>query len=295
MITRNDVIANARRYLNVQSWSPQSDKHIFSTANPDHTFHSIYRQGRQYDCIPYCYGGNDSVTRFLSRIQNSTCPGGRDRCPPGGHTFRQRGTKHWYDPPPRGLGYRSRVPRSLAGIDCSAFASRCLGIARRTTTTLPQICLEIKPSELKRGDLLNWRGSHVRIFEEWRGARVRVYEASGSRGRVVHREVRWDSRYTPCSPFPQFRLVSPAVCPVTEPNPTFEVEVRGSGEVEVLSFSFDNACIYPRIIRTCPLRIMYTPERGLTSGDYLLQMKAVNRVADQSFVDEVRWRITVEL
>ncbi|NOZ58962.1 MAG: hypothetical protein GXO66_05235 [Euryarchaeota archaeon] len=294
MITRDDVIRNARRYVTIQNWSPLVDEHVFSATNPDHTFHSIYRRNVQYDSFPYCYGGNDSVTGFLNRIQNSTCPGGRDRCPQGAHTFSRRGTKHWYDPPPRGLGYGYRVPRNLAGIDCSAFVSRCWGIRRRTTTTLPQICLEIGRSELKRGDILNRRGSHVRIFEGWRGTRVRIYEASGSYGRVMHHDIEWDDRYTPYTPFPQFRILRPVEGNVVVPDDSLEVEIRGSGNVDVISMTFGNVCVYPRISGENPLRISYTPEHTLTPGQYELTIKAVNRVAEQSFVDKERWVFFVE-
>jgi hypothetical protein len=295
MVTRNEVVASARRYINVQSWSPQVDEHAFSAVNPDHTFHSIYRERRQYSNMPYCYGGSDSVTRFLSRIQNSTCPGGRDRCGRGEHTFRKRGTKQWYDPAPRGLGYGYRVPRSLAGIDCSAFVSRCWGIARRSTTTLPQVCLQIDRREIKKGDILNRRGIHVRVFDEWVGARMRVYEASGSHGRVVHHVVNWDDRYTPYSPFPQFRLLSPTTCPLQESRPNFQVEVRGSGDVEVEYVSFDDVCLSPQKSGTNPVRITYTPGYELRTGEYQLTVKAINRVAGQSFVDSASWRFRLEV
>ncbi len=294
MVTRAEVLRNAGRYVTVQSWTPLVDEHVFSASNPDHTFHSIYTRGSEYDTFPYCYGGNDSVTGFLNRVQNSTCPGGRDRCPQNGHTFRRRGTKHWYDPPPEGLGYGYNVPRNLAGIDCSAFVSRCWGIARRNTVALSRMCLHIERSELRSGDILNWSGHHVRIFEEWSGLRMRVYEASGSYGRVVHHDVDWDDRYTPMSPFPQFRLLRPAATPVSSPDPVFEVEIRGSGDVNVVDAVFGNMSVNVRVSGTGPVRVSWTPGQALSPGRYTLTLRALNRVAGQSFVDERSYDFIVD-
>lgn len=40
MITRTDMINNARRYTNISSWSPLRDTHVFNPA--DHTFDSCF-------------------------------------------------------------------------------------------------------------------------------------------------------------------------------------------------------------------------------------------------------------
>jgi hypothetical protein len=309
----NQVIANARVYLNISPWTPLQDRHVFNPANPAHTFHSAFRivAGRQYDVVPYVYGGNDSVTIFQNRVASRTCPGGWSWDGQSANT-----TYHWYARPtqqnPQWLGYEARVPRYLAGIDCSSYVSRCWKIPRHTTRTLPNICLEIERSNLRAGDILN-RPGHVRIFNSWVGRRIDVYEATGGSarrefrpgdefGRVVHHTIAWDDHYTPFSPFPQFEVIEPATCPVFGPRPTFKIRVRGSGTLALCEFSFDRNSIVPQIRNTLVIEVTrnwagcvdimdltYTPNYDLMPGKYSLLIEATNRVARQSFKDELSW------
>lgn len=315
MITREDVIRNAEQYLNIQSWHPITDEHIFNAANPNHTFHSSFTVGeddpvsqvcrlREYDVMPYVFGGFDTLTGFRSRINNQTCPGGWDR-------VSGNGTKHWYDPTPQGFGYLDGVPRNLAGIDCSGYVSRCWRIDRRTTRTLPNICLQIDRSSLKKGDILNWAGRHVRIFNNFRGTQVDIYEATGGGGRrpfrssdefgrVVHHRIDWDDRYIPYSPFPQFYSIEPAICPVRDSRPIFKMIIKSSGTLSIVDFVFNSTCISPHI-RTWVRRgvnyteVIYTPDYDLMPGTYCVYIKATNTIAGQIFQDKNTWSFEIEL
>lgn len=310
MITRKKVIRNAEQYLNIQPWQPLSDEHIFNAAKREHTFYSAYTMGeddpvakvcryREYDVVPYVYGGFDTRVAFWGRINNRNCPGGWDR-------VTGRGTKYWYDRPPQGFGYGERVPGNLAGIDCSGYVSRCWGFTQKySTSTLPNICLRINRRNLQKGDILNRRGNHVRIFDSWAGtSRVKIYEAVGGGrtrpfntgdefGRVVCHAIDWDDRYIPHSPFPQFEDMNPAPGSYISPNAalTISVQCRGSGDVEILYFCFNEQSVnFTQVRRGKIVEANYSPNfYDLSPGRYKIDVIAINRVGGQSFQDEFSW------
>lgn len=311
MITRADVINNAGRYINISSWNPLRDTHVFDPANPDRTFHSAFRMvaGRQYDVVPYCYGGFDSITRFPTRINNRTCPGGWDR-------ISSQGTKHWYDPPSEGgFDYAWHVPQNLAGIDCSGYVLRCWSFTSKrisgtwyVTGNLPNLCLKVNRGDLKPGDILNSkRLGHVRIFNELRGAQVNVYEAAGGGrprefrpgdefGRVVHHTIGWDGRYTPYSPFPQFTDQSPLAIVFQDPTPTISVKIAGCGDIGEICMSLDSnpvtyspSSVYDSNHRRPCTEIRWVPNQSLTFGTHIVRVSATNRVLGKCFFDEYKW------
>lgn len=316
MITREVVIRNAEQYLNIQAWHPLSDLHVFNAANPNHTFYSAFEayeedpvsqvcRMNEYKVIPYVYGGFDTPTIFRGRINNQVSPGGWDK-------ISGNGTKHWYDPTPRGLGYGASVPRNLTGIDCSGYVSRCWQITRRTTRTLPDICIQIDRSNLKKGDILNRAGRHVRIFYRSSGTRVDIYEATGGGARrefrptdefgcVVRRLLDWDNNYIPYSPFPQFIDFTPgATCPPVVENrrPTISITCVGSGQTEVRAMYLDCAAVrispqpVPVRWRTatiCGRKATFTPNHNLSFGRHRVDVIAINRVAETSFCDRFCW------
>jgi len=292
----------------MQGWIPTNDTHVFRPANPTHTFHSGYTTGREYDVMPYVFGGIDgfdSGTQFLVRINNGECSGGWDRRHPLPGGLPGRTTFNWYRNPPGGLGYGARVPNNLAGIDCSGYVLRCWGFTSRridrvgySTRNLPNLCIEVTRASLKHGDILNRAGRHVRIFNAHRGALVNIFESRGggynrayiagdTRGRVINRDIAWDNNYIPYSPFPQIQLAEPATGLAQNARPTIRIEIRGSGELEIIHFEFDNMSILPRITRTCPMYVSYTPSYDLIPGNkYILRIRAINRIAGQSFQDD---------
>ncbi|NOY59557.1 MAG: hypothetical protein GXO75_11615 [Calditrichaeota bacterium] len=315
MVTRADVINNAKRYIppRMQGWTPTNDTHVFNPANPAHTFHSGYTTGREYDVMPYVFGGIagfNSGTQFLVRINNGECPGGWDRRHPLPAGLPGRTTCNWYLNPPGGLGYGTRVPNNLAGIDCSGYVLRCWGFTSRridhvayNTRNLQNLCVEVTRANLKQGDILNRAGSHVRIFNKDYGAQVNIFESRGggynrayrdgdTRGRVIHRNIAWNNNYIPYSPFPQIKLTEPVDGLSTNTRPNIRLEIRGSGELEIVHFDFDNMSILPRITRTSPMYVSYTPSYDLKPANkYILRIRAINRIAGQTFQDDDSFEI----
>jgi hypothetical protein len=177
MITRDGVIGNAHRYLNVPVWTPTVDTHVFRPASPARmgTFHSCFvvggvplpppQQGppTPYTVIPYVYGRGGEIpepSAICQEILNGKCPGGWDK-------DTGKGTGKWY------ALFHSTAMRNLAGIDCSQYVMKSWGFERCLvsgteygTPNLPRLCLRIRPNELKKGDILLKPG-HVVIFEGW--------------------------------------------------------------------------------------------------------------------------------
>lgn len=172
-ITRDKIIDNAKKYANLQWYCSQE--------NIDHP---EYTQGGCSPCDfdvgwqtgeAYSYGRNDSYEEFLQRIA-AGYGAGSHLC----HYQVAGGPPPW-----------------ATGIDCSAFVSRCWGISRQSTATLPNYSVEISRLRLQHGDILNIPHYHVRLFERRaQDGRPTVFEASGSAAKVVHRTVDWGN-YTP--------------------------------------------------------------------------------------------------
>lgn len=121
--------------------------------------HGAFIAGRQYTGEAYRFGGNDHWAAFLYKVE----------------VLKLR-------------------PRQEAGIDCSAFVSKCWNFPFRPTThTLPDVSAPIPRSKLRTGDILNKIGSHTVLIEHAPPAGpVVVYEAvGGTIARVVRRSVSW--------------------------------------------------------------------------------------------------------
>ena len=121
--------------------------------------HGAFIAGRTYIGEAYRYGGNDHWAAFLYKV----------------HVLKLK-------------------PRQEAGIDCSAFVSKCWDFSFRPTThTLPDVSAPILRSKLRTGDILNKIGSHTVLVEHASPAGpVVVYEAvGGTIARVVRRSVSW--------------------------------------------------------------------------------------------------------
>jgi hypothetical protein len=301
MITRADVIDNAASFLppRMPSWSPVHDTCIFDQACPAHTFHSSFTTGRRYGVMPYVFGGFDAPAQFLERIRDGACPGGWDRRSPLPAELPGRHTRGWFAAPPHGLGYGTRVLQHLAGIDCSGYILRCWGFGSRRvdgvlyrTRNLADLCVAVARAALRPGDVLLWANHHARLVNARQGRRVSIFEALGGEGRgrpyeegdtlgrVIHRDVAWDERYVPCSPFPQliaFRSIPP--------HPAIQAQFAGSGELAVVEFSLDGVPVPYRTLSTSPLRVGHSPGELLAAGRHEVKMTVINRVAGQEFQD----------
>ena len=123
-----------------------------------------------------------------------------------GEAYKFGGDDHWST-----FLYKVEVlklkPREQAGIDCSAFVSRCWQVSRHVTATFPNISHLISQLKLKPGDILDKPNSHVVLIESApRAGPVVVYESvGGSIARVVHRATSW-SRYQWYMPYTLFNL-----------------------------------------------------------------------------------------
>jgi hypothetical protein len=317
MITRDDIITNARGFLNAISWSPSVDTYVFNPSDPSRTFNSAFvaqlpsttaSVPAEYSVIPYVFGGGDSKTTFLSRIQANACPGGWDRTS-------GNGTKHWYDAPPNGFGYGDTTAKNLAGIDCSGYVSRCWGFTgtRYSTQSLEDISMEIAPSQLQPGDILNWRGHHVRIFFEWASTNrtngpLKLYEAAGGglqrafqatdeAGRVVFHQVAWDSRYLARTPFPLLTETEPAPGSYTladPPSRTITAKIAGKGGVDVAEVAINRRTV-PFSARSFAdgVEVTHDEPKNWAAGSHEVLIKAVNGVAGQTFKNDLIWEFSV--
>jgi len=239
VITRSDVISNAKLYLNL-TWSPLKDTCLGLTP----TYTSYFKVGGTYTGEAYCWGGFDRYggtepagssswpnkgLTFPQRISNKVCPGGYNTSQYGSLT----------------------ATRHLAGIDCSGYVTRCRGIETNgfhpyNTTGLWNIGLDINYEDLKPGDILDNPGDHVVIYSDGKTTGSwNVYEAVGGGRpyRVTYREFPYNYlNYIPVSIFPQFSSPQP------EPNSggngnevDISVVVEGSGEIEHPYMEVDGA------------------------------------------------------
>jgi len=112
-----------------------------------------------------------------------------------GEAYRYGGNDHWRDFLDK-VEVQKLKPRQQAGIDCSAFVSRCWGISRQTTGSLHDLSHAIPREMLQTGDILNNRYQHVVLVESVpTDYAVIVREATGGQiSRVVRRSTTW-SRY----------------------------------------------------------------------------------------------------
>lgn len=112
-----------------------------------------------------------------------------------GEAYRYGGNDHWRDFLDK-VEVQKVKPRTQAGIDCSAFVSRCWGLPRQTTGTFPDLSHAIAREMLQQGDILNNDYQHVVLVESVpTDYAVIVREATGGLiSRVVRRSTTW-SRY----------------------------------------------------------------------------------------------------
>lgn len=172
-MTREDVLAVASRYAR-HAWTCSSGN--------SHRLYNDLRSGKRYRGVSYNMGGFDSLDDFERKTRRGTI---------AGNSKRRCG---------RGLCIR----RNLAGLDCSGFMSRCFGIPRHTTRSLPQISAVVRRVDLEPGDILNAEGYHAMLFDRFDDeGQVWVYESVVRLRRggsppagVAHRAVDWDRRYT---------------------------------------------------------------------------------------------------
>ena len=215
VITSDDVISKAETYLNL-NWSPSVDTCVIRDWQGNKingTFHSYYKEGLTYTWEAYVWGGINTTSSFISRINSGYCA--------GGYSTSDYGYYH-----PGHPEYMSAASHFLAGIDCAAFVNSCLSQPiGQGMDVLKSRCIKIDKSNVKKGDI--WVRSsphhHIRLADENRY----VYEShseEGYRPGVEHRPVS-NASYTPYSIFPQFSQESPANGEVVEHAQTKDISV----------------------------------------------------------------------
>ncbi|MCK4642217.1 hypothetical protein KAU32_01145, partial [bacterium] len=274
--------------------------------------------GPPYPIVAYVYGGDDNVDTFISRISSGVCPGGKgtssyvkkiyswdsqDNCYEYSH-------KYYY------------AKEYLAGIDCSAYASYCWEVSRRSTGQLADISKinngSIEKNKLKKGDILNYPGVHVRIFDKWddpadiETSKVWIYEAQSisdldSPG-VVYRVEDWSSKYPAYTIFPIISDESPKDTYTTNMKPEIACKVAcpDSGSLSITSFKIINLTgstnidvpisdsIFDAATSTTTCKVIkYTPSETLTYGIYNVEIKSKNTEFSKEYTEDFTWEFKV--
>lgn len=327
MITREDVIRNANRYLNIQAWTPKKDTITIKYKNHQIVFKSAFISVKEdcemnacvpqeYNVTPYVFGGSIGPTELLNALQSG------DRCPGGWDMKTGRGTKDFED-----------IREMLVGIDCSEYVMRSWGFPSKQinnvwygTGNLPNLCLKIGKDMLKKGDILLKPG-HVRIFHCWADPgknNAWIYEAAGVR-EVLKRSFRsgddqgcvgrwmrpWEDIYTPYSPFPQFIDFTPRsgffLPMVDNDNVRISVTCIGRGNIDVnmmildwAEVTFAEACVSVRWSTNSGIANIggtratcIRPIRYLSRGRHRVEVIATNTVQGASFRDSFSWEFDV--
>lgn len=139
-ITRSQIISNAEPYA-VYSWNCNSNNiKDYDCGGVHVTTPSWVNVGNNIS-IPYCWGGFSNFAEFDNGIANGVSAG--DSYTVG-----------------NGSGSSCAV-----GVDCSGFVSRCWDLPYKYgTSTLPNISTAYSSfDQLKRGDIVNYSGHHVRL------------------------------------------------------------------------------------------------------------------------------------
>ena len=161
-VTRTEAIATAESYLNFK-WTPTPANILHGQApggirvdtpdaafKPKGTFAGWWEAGIINKGMPYKWGGFDTPETFLAGLSEGKAAG--DIC-----TSEKR----------RLLD--AAVSKHAVGIDCSGFVSRCWNLPRACSTrTITALCDPMGDlRELKPGDILNARNSHIFLFARW--------------------------------------------------------------------------------------------------------------------------------
>lgn len=161
-ITRSEIMSNAKSFHTSFTWTCSS-KNIADMKN--------YKKPRyidgpgEYSCMPYCWGGSSSISQF----EDGLADGGR-----AGNIYTKT----------------SGHVANTYGLDCSGYVTKCWGMSgHKGTGELGDYATEITIKNLKKGDILNWAGHHVVLFEDFKDSdTLKLYECttSNSYDRVSH-------------------------------------------------------------------------------------------------------------
>ncbi len=157
-ITRSQIIANGEPYATYSWYCNANNIKDYDCGGVHVTTPSWVTVGNNTS-IPYCWGGFSSLPQFDTGISNGVSAG--DSYTVG-----------------NGSGSSCAV-----GVDCSGFVSRCWDLPYKYgTSTLPNISTAYSSfDQLKRGDIVNYAGHHVRLVHTINSnTSFLIIEASGS-------------------------------------------------------------------------------------------------------------------
>jgi len=230
--------------------------------------------GRKYVGEAYKFGGNDHWSTFLYKVE-----------------------------------ILKLKPREQAGIDCSAFVSRCWQVERHVTATLPNISHLITQLKLKPGDILDKPNSHVVLVESApRAGPVVVFESvGGSIARVVHRATSW-SRYQWYKPYTLFNVgLKPERISVSDSAGVVRVgaRIRNDGGKPMtceLALYVDEVSEESRVVHV-PVTVQ--PRRwsdeivlgwpGASPGEHTLILRLENLSQDESDTTDNEVRVSISI
>lgn len=144
--------------------------------------HSDWTAGQTYQGVAYGYGQNDDTVRYIQKLVQDSLAAGNHMC-------------HY-------LNYRAETgicpPDWAAGIDCSAFVSRCWGVARTNCQGLYDLSYPVDRDKVQPGDILVDPAHHVVLIADGGTnppyGTFALYEASGSACRVWYNpSASWSS------------------------------------------------------------------------------------------------------
>jgi len=149
-ITRDDITQYALTREFCPDWQPLTNVvELTNEKGETAVFMSNFSTEHTYNYEAYVYGGEDSESGFIGRIDGGTCPGGINMHNREHSTTWLYENKYW-------------PSSSLAGIDCSAFVSECWKVARTNTSGLAAMSLALpSKGDLKPGDILDRPKIHV--------------------------------------------------------------------------------------------------------------------------------------
>jgi hypothetical protein len=150
-ITRDQVLKNAYAFLDLEWTMSRANYGRGSTCRSPKNWRRPARLngkvGKKIRSAPYSWGSSMSVSSIEKKLAAGRVAG--DIC-----TCRKKSR-----------GY-CITPRTV-GVDCSGFVSQCLQEKYHTTSGMPAITTRLSGlRSLKRGDILNRKGRHVRLVAE---------------------------------------------------------------------------------------------------------------------------------
>ena len=155
-ISRATIMANALSYHLSFTWNVVADN---VAAMTNYTKPRYFTAPSTVACMPYCWGGWDTTSSFLSGIASGSGStrgrAGNINCPSSGWVGKTYGT------------------------DCSGYVSRCWALtAKESTNSLVNVSTAISASALQQGDLLNYAGSHSILFASVSSGNYTTYEST---------------------------------------------------------------------------------------------------------------------